>query len=160
MPLFRLAEQRLDPDAPFAHRLPVGGGLVIAPDAVQVGLVEAAGEDPALRAISAARLDRARRTGISRRLVGPNPGVVVVASETQHRAVPAGVDVLLGVVGERLGAEEAGPLADSGEWHVGTDAGLFQGADVVDGPIGRVADRSLRMEVPAEPGSPQQILER
>src|SRR5687768_5121574 len=64
MPLFRLAEQRLDPDAALAHRLLVGGGRVVAPDAVEIGLVEAAGEDAALRAIGAARLDRARRTGV------------------------------------------------------------------------------------------------
>ena len=38
--------------------------------------------------------------------------------------------------------------------------GLFEGADVVDGPVGRVADRALRVEVPAEPGPPEQVLER
>src|SRR4051812_11097281 len=154
MPLFRLAEQRFDPDAAFAHRLLVGGGLVVAPDAVEIGLIEAAGEDPAFPAIGAARLERTVGTGAGRCLVGPHTGIVVVASEAQHRAGLAGVHVLLGIVGERLGAEEAGPLAHSGERHVGPDAGLFERTDVVDGPVGRVSDRSLWVEMPAELSPP------
>src|SRR3954469_20933798 len=58
VPLFRLAEQGLDPDTPFAHRLPVGGGLVIAPDAVEIRLVEAAGEDPPFLAVGTLRFER------------------------------------------------------------------------------------------------------
>src|SRR5215210_4652834 len=160
VPLFRLAEQRLDPDAALAHRPLVGSRLVVAADAVQVFLVEAAGEDPSFLAVGTLRFERTGVAGAGRCWIGPRASIVVVASEAQHGAVLAGVDVLLLVVRERLGAEEAGPLAHGGERHVGPDAGLCQGADVVDGPMGRVADRSLRVEVPAEPCSPQQVLER
>src|SRR5215204_2987424 len=79
VPVLRFAEQRLDPDAPFPHRLLVGGGLVVVPDPVQIRLVEAAGEDPTLRTVGALRLEGAGSAGAGRRLLGPSPGGVVVA---------------------------------------------------------------------------------
>ena len=44
MPVLRLglSKQRFDPDLPFAHRLLVRLGGVVAADPLQVGLVEAA----------------------------------------------------------------------------------------------------------------------
>src|SRR5215211_1829628 len=136
MPLFRLAEERLDPDAPFAHRLLVSGGLVVATDAVEIRLVEAASEDPSFLAVGTLRFERTGVASAGRCLIGPRASIVVVATEAQHGAVLAGVDVLLLVVRERLGAEEPGAFADVGERHVGPDVGFFERADVVDGPVG------------------------
>src|SRR5215208_7320201 len=58
VPVLGLAEQRLDPDAPLAHGLSVGGGLVVPADTVQVGFVKAPREDPSLLAVRALRFDR------------------------------------------------------------------------------------------------------
>src|SRR5262249_52057223 len=67
VPLLRLAEERLDPDRALAHRLLVGGRAVIAPDALQIGLVEGAMDLPALPARGAGRFDR---TGVAGGRVG------------------------------------------------------------------------------------------
>jgi len=160
VPLLRCSKQWLDPDAPFSHRLSIAGGLVISPDPVQVGFVKAAGEAATLLAVGAALLEGTGVAGAGRCLVGSHPGGVVVATAAQDGAVLAGVDVLLVIVGECLGAEEAGAFADGRERDKGVDAGLFQCADVVDGALGRVTDRAPGMEVPPKPDSPEEVLHR
>src|SRR5918997_6580202 len=57
VPVLGLTEQRLDPDAPLAHGLSVGVGLVVSADTVQVGFVEAPREDPPFQAVGAACLE-------------------------------------------------------------------------------------------------------
>src|SRR5206468_1905097 len=79
--------------------------------------------------VGAAGLDRARLTGRGGRLIGARPGGVLVAAEAQLRALRAGVRIAPGVVGERLRAEHARPLARLGQGHVGADALVFQDAD-------------------------------
>ena len=68
VPVLGLGEERLDPDLPFAHRLLVGLGGVVAAHPVQVVGVEGAVDDAAVVAVGASRLERA---GVAGRGVGP-----------------------------------------------------------------------------------------
>jgi hypothetical protein len=68
VPLLGFGKERLDPDLPFPHRLPVYLSGMVAPDLLQVVRIEGAVDDAAVVAGRALGLDRARVAG---RRVGP-----------------------------------------------------------------------------------------
>src|SRR5262245_13410746 len=85
---------------------------------------------------------------------------VVVPIPVQDRASWAGVLVGFSVVAERFPAEERSALIPIRDWHVCTNAGVFQGTNNLDCAVGRVAHRTAWPELPAETGSPHHIEER
>src|SRR5215211_7159355 len=83
VPVLGLGEERLDPDLPFAHRLRVRLGLVVAAHPVQIGLVETAPDAPAARCGCALRTERADRTGRCWCLVDAPMGSRILRTEAQ-----------------------------------------------------------------------------
>src|SRR5215218_9230898 len=60
VPVLGLSEQRLDPDLPFPHRLPIDLGRVVAADILKVISIEGAVDDAATVAGCALGLDWTR----------------------------------------------------------------------------------------------------
>ena len=158
VPLLGLAEERLDPDRPLAHGSLIGLGRVVAPDPVEVGLVQRAVHVAPGRARRAGRLGRA---GVADRRVGdvahqlPLPRHPV-ASE----GLPPGAAVLvpLGVVGEgRQRVVGALAVRGVGQGEVGADPRVLHRHDVVDRAVLGVADGMLGAHPPAEAHPPQQV---
>jgi hypothetical protein len=108
MPRLGFGEQWLDPGSPFAHRLLVGRGDVVAADPVEVGLIEAALELTTLATGGALRLERTGITCCRGRLVEPHPLGVLGLAEAQFLAARTVIDVGRGIVGVSLPAEEGG----------------------------------------------------
>src|SRR5216683_1258817 len=71
-----------------------------------------------------------------------------------------GIAVMLSVIG-KLSRSEIGPLVfPVRQGNIGADAGVFNGFDVLDGAIFRVASHLARMQLPTEAHAPQQVAHR
>src|SRR3712207_4365450 len=136
MPLFRLAEQWLDPDGAFAHRLGVGCCTMVLPDALPVHLVEWPIKLPALAAVGTLGADRARLADGGRCLVDADLGPIIVAAKEELGPLWAPIDILLRIVGEVPLAEEGATLAPVRQRHIGADPVGGQPLEVLPRAIG------------------------
>ena len=76
-------------------------------------------------------------------------------------ALRAAVLVALGIVGERRpGRRRSVRCSKSGSGHVGPDAGVLDGDDVLGGAVLGIAGDLVRPDLPAEADPPQQIAHR
>src|SRR5215218_6210510 len=100
MPLLGFGKEGLDPDLPFAHRLLVGLGQVVAADFVEVLGVEGAVDDAAVIAGGALGLHRTRVAG--RRVGTVDDLVLGVLGLATREELPlrAAVGILPRIVGE------------------------------------------------------------
>src|SRR4051794_25475382 len=160
MPLLRFGKERLDPDLAFAHGLSVGLRRVVAPDPVEVGLVEAAADPPAAWRGRALLLERTGLAGCRWRLVDPAMGRLALREEAQHRPAGAAVDVCCGVVAEVLLAEYPRPLADLRQREIGPDALVLERDDGLDRAVLGVGGHLPRPQFPPEPRPPEEVERR
>src|SRR4051812_4258217 len=138
VPVLGFSKERLDPDLPFAHRLPVNLGGVVAADLLQVVSREGPVHDAALVAGRALGLDGARVTS---RRVGPIDDLflgVLGFAAWQGLALWAAVQVSRGVVAELTLAEKGRPLIEIGQGEERPDAGVLEGDNVLGRAVGRV----------------------
>src|SRR5258708_26871031 len=132
MPLLAFAKERLDPDLALAHCLLIGRGLLVGPHTLLHRRMKGAMDDAALRPW---RTGRFHWTGIAGGGVGPVLGLlglVLPATRPQELPLRTPIEVPFGVVGEVGWAKVVGmPIPLSKQRHVGTDAHVVQGADVL-----------------------------
>src|SRR3954468_20425128 len=106
MPLLRFGKERLDPHLPFAHRLLVGLGGVVAADLVEILLVQGPVHDPAVVTGGALGLDG---TGVASRGISAIDDLVfgVLGLPTwQELSLRTAIAILVGLVAKRPLAKE------------------------------------------------------
>src|SRR5215204_2908572 len=160
MPVFGFTEQRLHPYPPLAQCFLVGEGATVALDLIHVALLKVAQHLATCLVVGASGSQRAGVAGARHGLVDD---LVSGGSEGLRREDLARwtlVDVQFGVVGELLLAEIGSCFACSGQRHIGSNACLLYGGDVLRGAIGGVPGDLLWVELPPEAGAPEQVEHR
>jgi hypothetical protein len=136
VPLLGFGKERLDPHLPFAHRLLIGLGEVVAAHFIEVVLVEGAVDHAPVVTGRALRFDRTdvagRRVGAVEHLLFGELGLAT----QQELPLRAAVDVSLGVVDELVLSEKQCPAIEIGQGEVRPDARIFDADDVLDRAIG------------------------
>src|SRR3712207_5203519 len=144
MPRFRFPEQWLHPDLPLAHRLFVGFRGVVAPHPIEVGLIEAATDAPALVARRTLGLQRTGVTGCGLRLIDDHPLRVLRRAPWQYGPIRTAIPIRMRLIGEGLLAKEGPPFIKIGQGHIGTDTSILNRDDVVTCAISGIAGHLLQ----------------
>src|SRR5438128_2148588 len=136
MPGLGFGKEGLDPDLPFAHRLLVRLGGVVAAHSVEISLGEGAVDDAALVTARALGFDG---TGVAAGRVGAIDhlvfGVLDLAAE-QALPLRAAIDVLVGIVAKRPLAKERRAGIEIRQREERANAGVLEGDDVLGRAIG------------------------
>src|SRR5919107_4121201 len=150
MPHLRLGEQRLDPHLPFAHRLLVGLGWMVATNRVEVGLGEGAVDHAAMVAGRAFCFDEA---GVAGPGLGPEKRLclgVLGLAPPQHLPLWTTVRVSAGVVRELALPEERRAAVEVRQREKGPDPRVLEGDDVFGRAVGRVSGDVVGPELTPE----------
>src|SRR5215213_493115 len=160
MPLLRLGKERLDPDLALPDRLLISLCLVIAPDLLEVVDVERPLHLAAVVAGGALGLHRAGiadsdLTAVRHHALGSLDRVA-----TQGMVLRAAVPITLRIEDEVVMAVETGAVREVGQGQIGADAGVFDGDDVLGGPVLGIPGDVVRPDPPAKADAPQEIAQR
>src|SRR5215211_2934554 len=157
MPVLALAKQGLYPHLAFPQCLAVGFGVAVAAHPFDVLLIKAAPDPSSLLALRAVALEGARVAGGGLGSVPDGSLLVVVALAAQGLASGADVEVLFGVVGELVLAEQGTAFIVFGQHHVGAHAGFLYGRYVLGGAVGSNPGNRAWVQAPTEAAPEEQL---
>src|SRR5579863_1271290 len=160
MPVFGFGKQWLHPHFVFAHGLLISFRLMVHPDSFEVAGMERPMHLTTLITGSTLRFEW---TGITRGRVGTVLCLlprILHLREGQQLASWADIAVMLGIIGKLSGSEIGSLVFPVRQRNIGADASVFQGGDVFDGAILRVAGHRARPEFPAKTGAKDQVAHR
>ncbi len=160
MPGFCFAKQWLDPDSPLAHRLLVRLGCVVAPDALEIGFIEAPPDHPSPVTLGALGLERAAVTGGCICSVDDYPLRIFCVLPAQGGSIRTAIVVLRFIIDEGVFAKERRPFVIVGQRQVGTYPCVLYRYNVLGGAIGGVTRDLPQGQLPPKATVPEQIQHR